>query len=167
MDHKMKSAETQALEDELEAARADLEALADQKDQARLRREALTVRREAAAAKAELELAELLGDDKELGVHYDYLQAGAHIIAFAPHMATYNKFMGRADSAGRVNDSNTYNWVVESLLWVDGADVREMKTAERGKLLAAIRQEFPGLPNKAALVMLELVNGGTSARKGK
>jgi hypothetical protein len=155
------------LESDVEAARAELAALEEQREQARLRQEAAKLRREAAATRAELQLAEMMGEDKELGVHYDFLQAGAHIVAFAPDMATYNKFMGRADTNGRVNDSNTYNWVVESLLMIDGQDVREMKTAERGKLLAAIRAEFPGLPNQCALVMLELVKGGTSARRGK
>lgn len=163
----MSGAVVKDLESDVEAARAELAALEERKEAARLRAEAAKLRREAAATRAELELAEMMGEDKELGVHYDFLQAGAHIVAFAPDMVTYNKFMGRADSGGRVNDSNTYNWVVESLIMVDGQDVREMKTAERSKLLSAIRAEFPGVPNQAALVMLELVKGGTSARRGK
>lgn len=152
----------QALKDKLaalEKRKAEREQAARLRDlEAQLKR----AEREAEDAALEEKLAAEM-PDRELGVHYDYLRFGDHLVAFAHNKSAHEIFLKKMPDKGQVPPSEARNFVVRSLVEVDGVSDQSQRADAFDKVAA----EFGGAANAIANVLLELAKGGTAIRSGK
>ncbi len=103
-------------------------------------------------------------DGKELGVHYDYLRFGDHLVAFAHNKGAHDIFVKKLPDKGQANPAEVSNFVHRSLLNVNGVTEPPQ---DRGAAFDKVAEEFPGAANAIANVLLELAKGGIAIRSGK
>lgn len=158
----MPPSQEQTIKDELAAIAKKREERAKAAELRELQGQLKKERRE----EEEVVLEERLKDempDRELGVHYDFLRFGDHLVAFGHNKAAHELFVRKTPDKGHHPAPEVKNFATRCLLEVDG--VKDL--GPRAEAFDRIVEEFPGAPAAIANVLLELAKGGVAVRQGK
>lgn len=154
-----------AAEKRLEDLRAKREAAAET---ARLAELEAQIKRESRELEDD-EFAQDLRDvnpDGELGIHFDFLRFGNHLVAFkkagGPLIERWTKRLPKDGSAPNMAEVRNLARPCVTLVHLGGEPA-----ANASEAFDAVAEEFPGAPVDVVNVLLEMNRGAAARRRGK